>query len=80
MSPSMSRRGDCLDNAMAESFFSTLEFECRGLHDFVHLGDAHAIIGAYIDGFYNAGRQHSSIGYVSPVEFEIASAIQAVAA
>lgn len=78
--PSMSRKGDCWDNAVAESFFSTLEFECRGLHDFDHLGDAHDIIGTYIDGFYNAGRQHSTIGYVSPIEFEIASAIQAVAA
>jgi len=76
----MSRKGDCWDNAVAESFFSTLEFECRGLHDFVHLDDASGIIGPYIDGFYNTGRQHSTLGYVSPVEFEIASAIQAVAA
>jgi len=77
---SMSRKGDCWDNAVAESFFSTLEHECRGLHDFAGLSDAHYIMGDYIDGFYNLERLHSTIGYCSPIEFEIASALQLQAA
>ncbi len=72
---SMSRKGDCWDNAVAESFFSTLEHECRGLHDFAGLNDAHYVIGDYIDGFYNLERLHSTIDYCSPIEFEIASSI-----
>jgi len=72
---SMSRKGDCWDNAVAESFFSTLEHECRGLHDFAGLNDAHYVIGDYIDSFYNLERLHSTIDYCSPIEFEIASSI-----
>ena len=68
---SMSRKGDCWDNAVAESFFSSLEFECRALHDFVDLYDAQQVIGGYIDGFYNIERLHSTIDYCSPIEFEI---------
>ncbi len=77
---SRSRKGDCYDNAVAESFFSTLEYECRGLNDFVDLGDAHNVIGQYIDGFFNLDRLHSTIGYCSPIEFEIASALRREAA
>ena len=72
---SMSRKGDCWDNAVAESFFSTLEYECRGLHDFAGINDAHYVIGDYIDGFYNLERLHSTIDYCSPIEFEIASSL-----
>jgi len=75
MRRSMSRKGDCWDNAVAESFFSSLEFECRGLHDFDDLDDAQYIIGDYIDGFYNVERLHSANDYCSPVEFEIASSL-----
>ncbi len=77
---SMSRKGDCWDNAVAESFFSTLEHECRGLHDFAGLNDAHHVIGDYIDGFYNLERLHSTIDYCSPIEFEIASSLRGRAA
>jgi putative transposase len=77
---SMSRKGDCWDNAVAESFFSTLEFECRGPHDFTDIDDARDIIGNYIDGFYNPQRMHSTIGYCSPIEFEIACALSSEAA
>lgn len=77
---SMSRKGDCYDNAVAESFFSTLEHECRGLNDFADLGDAQVVIGEYIDGFFNITRLHSTIGYISPTEFEIASAVRRQAA
>lgn len=57
----------------AESLFSTFEFECRGLHDFADLNHAQQVVGEYIDGFYNAQRLHSTIGYCSPIEFELAS-------
>lgn len=77
---SMSRRGNCWDNAVAESFFSSLEFECRDLHDFAHLEDAQNVIGSYIENFYNPERLHSTIGYRSPIEFEIASALSKKAA
>lgn len=77
---SMSRKGDCWDNAVAESFFSSLEFECRGLHDFANLDDAQYVIGDYIDGFYNTERLHSTIGYCSPIEFEITSSLSKKAA
>ena len=77
---SMSRKGDCWDNAVAESFFSTLEHECRGLHDFAGLNDAHYVIGDYIDNFYNLERLHSTIDYCSPIEFEIASSLRGRAA
>lgn len=77
---SMSRKGDCWDNAVAESLFSTLEFECRSLHAFVDVDDARSAVGQYIDGFYNPQRLHSANGYSSPIEFEIASALDVKAA
>ena len=77
---SMSRKGDCWDNAVAESLFSTLEFECRGLHTFTNLDDAQRVIGDYIDGFYNPERLHSTIGNNSPIEFEITSTLRNEAA
>ena len=77
---SMSRKGDCWDNAVAESFFSTLEYECRDLHDFADLSDAQNVFGDYIDGFFNVERMHSTIGYCSPIEFEITSVLRGEAA
>jgi len=77
---SMSRKGDCWDHAVAESLFSTLEFECRGLHTFANLDDAQYVIGDYIDGFYNSERLHSTIGNNSPIEFEITSTLRNEAA
>lgn len=68
---SMSRRGNCWDNAVAESFFATLKGE---LVDHEHYGTrtaARASIGEYIEGFYNPQRRHSSLGYLSPIEFEL---------
>ena len=72
---SMSRQGDCYDNAVAESLFSTLEFECRRLHAFANLDDAQRVIGEYIDRFYNTERLHSTIDYCSPIEYEVISAL-----
>jgi transposase InsO family protein len=68
---SMSRRGNCWDNAVAESFFATLKGELVDHECYATRADAIASIGDYIEGFYNTSRRHSSIGYVSPVEFEL---------
>ena len=71
MIPSMSRKGDCWDNAVAESFFATIKGEMLDHHTFDTRAEATAAIADYIDGFYNPQRLHSSIGYVSPIEFEL---------
>ena len=69
--PSMSRRGNCWDNAPAESFFGTLEQELV-LQEEPWLDEyaARTAVGDYIHGFYNQRRRHSTLGQVSPVEFE----------
>ncbi len=68
---SMSRKGDCWDNAVAESFFATIKGEMIDHEDYPTRGSAIAAISDYIDGFYNPRRRHSAIGYVSPIEFEL---------
>lgn len=68
---SMSRKGDCWDNAVAESFFATIKGEMIDHEDYQTRAAAIAAIGDYVDGFYNPCRRHSSIGYVSPIEFEL---------
>jgi putative transposase len=68
---SMSRRGDCWDNAVAESFFATIKGELIEHVAFATRADAIVAIADYIDDFYNPVRRHSSIGYVSPIEFEL---------
>jgi putative transposase len=74
MIPSMSRKGDCWDNAPKESFFSTLKCEL-GWHDArPSRAEAHRKVFEYIEVFYNRQRLHSSLGYLSPVEFEQLSA------
>src|SRR5262249_22459779 len=71
MVASMSRKGDCWDNAVAESFFGTLKGELVDHEIYETRAAATVAIGEYIDVFYNRQRRHSSIGYVSPVEFEL---------
>ncbi len=71
---SMSRKGDCWDNAVAESFFSTLKAELVQRNDYVSRSQARASIFEYIEAFYNGRRRHSALGYVSPVEHESAAA------
>jgi len=66
---SMSNPGNCLDNAMAESFFATLKTEL-GCRVFASRADAHRAVASYIDGFYNPVRLHSALGYDSPIDFE----------
>ncbi len=69
---SMSRKANCLDNAVAESFFSTLERELLSGNKFASREQASGQIFEYIEGFYNPVRSHSRLNYVSPVEFEMA--------
>ncbi len=70
VSPSMGTVGDCYDNAMAESFFATLECELLDRTVFRTRDAARLEVFDFIEGFYNPKRRHSSIGYLSPVEFE----------
>jgi transposase InsO family protein len=67
---SMSRSGNCYDNAVAESFFSTLEHELGGEIEGQPAAQVEAEVGRYIDDFYNAERRHSTLGSISPVAFE----------
>lgn len=68
---SMSRKGDCWDNAVAESFFSSLKREMEDIDAFESCAGAALSVSEYIDGFYNHQRRHSAINYNSPVEFEL---------
>ena len=70
MLPSMSRRGNPYDNAVAESFFRTLKVELIYRRRFRTRTEAKAAIVEYIELFYNRRRLHSSLGYLSPVEYE----------
>ncbi len=67
---SMSRRGDCWDNAAMESFFASLKKERVHRNIYATRNDARADIFDYIEGFYNSRRRHSTLGQVSPMEFE----------
>lgn len=67
----MGRGGSALDNAMAESFVSTIKCELLlRRHRFPTRETARVAIFEYIEGFYNTRRRHSSLGYLSPVEYE----------
>jgi putative transposase len=67
---SMSRSGNVWDNAAMESFFSSLKTERIERKNYRTRNEARADVFDYIERFYNATRRHSTIGYVSPVEFE----------
>ena len=68
MVASMSRKGNCWDNAVSESFFATLKTE-EATEPYATKQEAHAAIAEYIHGFYNPVRLHSSLGYLSPNEY-----------
>lgn len=70
MIASMSRKGDCWDNAVAESFFATLEWELLAQHDFVTHAAATRALVDFIDTWYNRDRMHSSLDYRSPMAYE----------
>ncbi len=67
---SMSRRGDCWDNAAMESFFSTLKTERASKTNYTSRDHARADVFDYIERFYNPRRRHSTLQYLSPVRFE----------
>jgi putative transposase len=77
MIASMSRKGDCWDNAVAESFFATLRVELVDDERYPTPGAAEVSIGDYIERFYNTERLHSFLDYVSPIEFELKSRMSA---
>jgi transposase InsO family protein len=68
--PSMSRTGDCWDNAVAESFFATLEHELIAQCRWSTRAEARQAVFRYIEGWYNLKRRHSTLGYVSPATYE----------
>ena len=68
--PSMSRQGNCWDNAVAESFFATLKRELVDGADWPTRDAARSAIFRYVEGWYNPRRRHSALGYVSPAAFE----------
>ena len=67
---SMSRRGDCWDNAVAESFFATLKVELAHEAQWPTRAHAQDDVFEYLEGFYNGRRRHSALGYLSPLTFE----------
>ena len=67
---SMSRSGNCWDNAAMESFFSSLKTERVGRKVYRSRDEARADVFDYVERFYNPTRQHSTIGYKSPIDFE----------
>jgi putative transposase len=67
---SMSRKGNCWDNAVAESFFHSLKTELVHHEDFATREEARLAIFEYIEVFYNRIRRHSSLGYLSPADYE----------
>jgi putative transposase len=67
---SCSRRGNCWDNAVVESFFATLKTELVQEAHWLTRAQARGELAAYLDGWYNYERRHSSLGYLSPVEYE----------
>ena len=75
--PSMGSVGDAYDNAMAESFFATLECELLDRRRFRTQAEARMAVFAFIEGFYNPRRRHSALGYLSPMAFERRHAIMA---
>lgn len=67
---SMSKKGDCWDNAVAESFFHTLKVELIHRMKFRTRNEAKIKIFEYVEMYYNRKRAHSTLGYLSPMEYE----------
>lgn len=70
MIPSMSRVGDCWDNAVVESFFATLKRELVSHVRWTTRAEAHRALTRYIDRWYNHQRRHSALGFLSPIDYE----------
>jgi putative transposase len=69
----MSRKGNCWDNAVAESFFASLKMELVYQSRWRTREDARSAVFEYIELFYNRYRRHSALGYLSPAQFESAA-------
>jgi transposase InsO family protein len=67
---SMSRKGDCFDNAAVESFFGTLKTELVYRQSYRFRAEARQAIFEYLEVFYNRQRRHSALGYLSPAQYE----------
>ena len=67
----MSGKGNCYDNAVAESFFHTLKTELTYWNSYKTRSDAKSSIFQFIEGFYNRRRRHSYLNYLSPFNFEL---------
>ena len=80
MVASMSRTGDCWDNAVAESFFATIKGDELHHEWYASRAAANAAIEDYITNFYNPLRRHTTIGYLSPDEFELRAQVNRMAA
>ena len=76
----MSRKGNCWDNAAAESFFSSAKTELGITKPLASLSVANAMIKDYIDAFYNTVRLHSTNDFMSPIYFELTSHFTSLAA
>jgi putative transposase len=74
---SMGRVGSCFDNAAAESFFSTLEWEVLSRHNFSTRDEARQVITRWVCDFYNKARRHSSCGMKSPIDYENSAILEA---
>ena len=70
ITPSMSRKGNCWDNAAMESFFSRLKVEEVFAQSYVNLDEVYSSVFEYIELFYNRVRKHSANNYSSPAEYE----------
>jgi putative transposase len=66
----MSRKGNCWDNAAMESFFGTLKDECVGKIVYSSHDEARLALFTYMEVYYNRVRRHSTLGYVSPLNYE----------
>ncbi len=77
---SMGRVGSCFDNAAAEAFFSSLEWEVLSRHTFTNTRQAQAVVLDWCYGFYNHDRRHSSAGMMSPINYENTAALNREAA
>jgi putative transposase len=77
MIQSMGRVGSCFDNAAAESFFSTLEWEVLSRHQFSTRAEAREVITRWVCDFYNKARLHSSCGMKSPIDYENSATMEA---
>jgi transposase InsO family protein len=70
LTPGMSRRGDCWDNAVVESFFATLKTELIHRRPWATRAAVQRAVFRYIEGWYNPHRLHSALGYQSPAQYE----------